>query len=138
MPPRSVSPSRLLALLPLLSLAGCGQIGPLFLRMPTVAFPSTLPPPVLRPRDLLLADCIYEDERRQTATGMPLNLLLLPPPGSTRAPAVSAAPMETADADGVPQLTPAPCVLQPPVTLPGAVLAPLPAPAAATQGPAQP
>lgn len=59
----------ILALL-MLSLAGCGQSGRLFLRMPPTTFPALNPPPNVKPLDIL------------------------PPPGSTAPAAVTAkAPM---------------------------------------------
>jgi predicted small lipoprotein YifL len=63
-------PLMLIALLPL-SLAGCGQTGKLFLRMPPTTLPPLAPPPHVSPLDIL------------------------PPPGST-APAAATAQVPAA------------------------------------------
>ncbi len=97
----------------LASLASCGQVGKLFLRMPPVTFPVQQPAPVMRSLDPRLPRCLHDAELAE--------LLSRPPGASTQvAPeAVTGLPVTQAviDAGGFQNEAPVPCALLNPKAL---------------------
>ena len=134
--PRLPSPRllRRLALLSLLlvPLAGCGQVGKLFLRMPPVTFPLQLPPPVLRFADPRLPRCLHDAELAHLMSLPPGAPTVVAPEAVTDLPATAI----VTDADGFQQEAPVPCALLNPKALRSGDLSKATlAPAAATGDP---